>query len=76
MMPKFEPVRWYAIVAAALSIVAYYIEIPEELFAALAAAVLVGGGEVVRSQVTTTAKLSDVADHDDEVVGDAYESDA
>lgn len=76
MMPKFEPVRWYAIVAAALSIVAYYIEIPEELFAALAAAVLVGGGEVVRSQVAPAARFEDVADHDDEVVGDAYDADA
>lgn len=61
-MPKFEPARWYGIVAAFIAIVAYYIDIPAELYAGLAAAVFIGGAEVVRSQVTPTAKIEDSGD--------------
>lgn len=60
-MPKLEPVRWYAIVAAVLAIAAHYSpDIPTPLFLGLAAAVLGVGSEVTRAAVTPMAKLREL----------------
>lgn len=58
-MPRFEPVRWYAIFAAVLAVVAHYVDIPTPLFLGVAAAVLGGGTEAVRGVVAPTIKLPD-----------------
>jgi len=58
-MPRFEPVRWYAIFAAVLALVAYYVDIPTPLFLGLAAAVLGLGAETARAHVVPVAKLQD-----------------
>lgn len=58
-MPKFEPVRWYALVAAVLALVAYYVEIPTPLFLGVAAAVLGISTETTRQKVVTLAKLQE-----------------
>jgi hypothetical protein len=56
-MPKFEPVRWYGIFAAAVAVAAYYVDIPTNLFLALGAAVLLGGGaEFARHHASPTAR--------------------
>lgn len=52
-----NPVRIYAVAAAALAIVAYYLPtLPTELFLGLVAAVLGLGGEVTRALVTPESK--------------------
>lgn len=54
---KANPVRLYAVAAAALAIVAFYLpNVPSELFLGLVAAVLGLGGEVTRALVTPEAK--------------------
>lgn len=56
-MPRFEPVRWYAIFAAVLAVVAHYVDIPTPLFLGVAAALLGVGTEAARATVVPTAKL-------------------
>jgi hypothetical protein len=59
---KNNPVRIYAVVAAALALVAHYVpDLPTPLILALAAALL-GVGEGVRAQVTPTRSLEWVDD--------------
>ncbi len=61
-MPKWfstEPVRLFAIAAAALALVAFYVPgLPVGLILALVAAIL-GIGEGVRARVTPTSKSTD-----------------
>jgi len=57
-MPKIEPVRWFAIVAALLALVAHYVpDLPTALFLGLVGAILGVGSEVARAAVTPIAKF-------------------
>lgn len=60
-----NPVRLYAVAAAALALVVHYVpSLPTPLILALVAAVLGVGGEAVRRQV---APMSKVQVHDDDL---------
>ena len=63
-----NPVRIYAVVAAALALVAHYVpDLPSPLILALAAALL-GVGESVRASVVPVRKIEWVDESDGEVI--------